>query len=110
MAALETLPNIGKVLAGRLQAAGIETDAQLLKLGDAAAFRRICNELPDDACTHTRLALAGAARGVRWHDLDAELKKQLAEEAHSWLPAGATKDKRLDLAHGRRSSYLHLGR
>lgn len=83
MARLETLPNIGKVLAARLRAAGIETAAQLLQLGDAAAFRRIRTELPDDACTHTRLALAGAVRGVRWHELDAELRKRLAENAHS---------------------------
>ena len=61
MASLDDLPNIGKVLANRLRAAGIATPEALLQLGDAAAFRRIRNELPDDACTHTRLALAGAA-------------------------------------------------
>jgi DNA transformation protein len=81
MAVLETLPNIGKVLAARLRAAGIETDAELLRLGDAAAFRRIRAALPADACTHTRLALAGAARGVRWHDLDAGLRAKLTREA-----------------------------
>ncbi len=80
---LEDLPNIGKVLADRLRAAGIATPAQLLKLGDAAAFRRIRNELPDDACTHTRLALAGAVRGVRWHSLDADLRTKLTAEAHA---------------------------
>jgi DNA transformation protein len=80
---LEDLPNIGKVLADRLRAAAITTPAQLLKLGDAAAFRRIRNELPEDACTHTRLALAGAVRGVRWHSLDADLRARLTAEAHA---------------------------
>jgi DNA transformation protein len=80
---LEDLPNIGEVLADRLRAAGIATPAQLQKLGDTAAFRRIRNELPEDACTHTRLALAGAVRGVRWHSLDADLRARLKEEAHA---------------------------
>jgi DNA transformation protein len=53
----------------------------LKTLGDAKAFRAVRAELPDDACVHTRLALAGAVRGVRWHDLDKGLRKKLAEEA-----------------------------
>lgn len=81
MSAVETLPNIGKVLGERLRRAGIETDTALRKLGDARAFRALRAELPDDACVHTRLALAGAVRGVRWHDLDEELRKTLADEA-----------------------------
>jgi len=83
MSKLEDLPNIGKVLADRLRAAGIADGAALLRLGDAVAFRRIRADLPDDACTHTRLALAGAVRGVRWHALDKSLRTQLAEEAHA---------------------------
>lgn len=83
MSALEDLPNIGKVLAGRLRAAGIATPEQLIRLGDAAAFVRLRTDLPEDACTHTRLALAGAVRGVRWHALDAELRARLAVEARA---------------------------
>ena len=83
MSAVETLPNIGKVLAARLRKAGIETDAGLKKLGDAKAFLRLRAELPEDACVHTRLALAGAVRGVRWHDLDEGLRKTLADEARA---------------------------
>jgi DNA transformation protein and related proteins len=83
MSAVETLPNIGKVLAERLKKAGIETDAQLKTLGDAKAFLRLRAELPDDACVHTRLALAGAVRGVRWHDVDDDLRRTLADEARA---------------------------
>ena len=83
MAALEDLPNIGEVLAGRLRAAGIKDEAALMKLGDAAAFARLRADLPEDACTHTRLALAGAVRGVRWHTLDKALRLKLTEEAHA---------------------------
>jgi len=83
MSAVETLPNIGKVLAERLRKAGIETDTQLKKIGDTKAFVRLRAELPDDACVHTRLALAGAVRGIRWHDLDEGLRKTLADEART---------------------------
>jgi DNA transformation protein and related proteins len=83
MSSVETWPNIGKVLADRLKKAGIETDTQLKTLGDAKAFLRLRAELPDDACVHTRLALAGAVRGVRWHDLDETLRHRLADEARA---------------------------
>jgi DNA transformation protein and related proteins len=82
MSALEDMPNIGRVLADRLRAAGIKDEAALMTLGDGAAFLRIRAELPEDACTHTRLALAGAVRGVRWHSLDADLRQRLKDEAH----------------------------
>jgi DNA transformation protein and related proteins len=83
MTELEELPNIGKVLADRLRASGVGSAEQLLQLGDAAAFRKIRAGLPDDACTHTRLALAGAIRGVRWHSLGQALRAQLTEDAHA---------------------------
>ena len=82
MSKLEDIPNIGGVLARRLRKAGIATAEDLTRLGDAAAFARLRARLPDDACTHTRLALAGAVRGVRWHGLDKALREKLAEEAH----------------------------
>ncbi|RYE09167.1 MAG: hypothetical protein EOP22_10505 [Hyphomicrobiales bacterium] len=81
MSALEHLPNIGKVLAGRLREAGVETAEQLTEIGDAEAFRRIRHVLPDDACVSTRYALAGAVRGVRWHRLTVTQREKLAREA-----------------------------
>lgn len=69
MAAIEDAPNIGKVLGKRLRTVGIETRETLEAMGDADAFLRLCAEFPEDACIHTRLALAGAVRGIRWHDL-----------------------------------------
>lgn len=83
MSDLETLPNIGKILAGRLRQAGIETAEELLAVGDVAAFRRLRAELPEDSCVSTRYALAGAVRGVRWHALDPALRRALAGEATS---------------------------
>lgn len=83
MSDIEDLPNIGKELGQRLRRVGIATDKALLEVGDAKAFGLIRAGLPEDACTHTRLALAGAVRGVRWHSLDKALREQLAAEAHA---------------------------
>jgi DNA transformation protein and related proteins len=80
MSKLETTPNIGPVLAGRLRAAGIATREELEKVGDEAAFSRLRATLPDDACTHTRLALAGAVRNIRWHNLDEKLRAELTRD------------------------------
>lgn len=80
MTDLETTPNIGKVLATRLRQAGITTREQLEQLGDDVAFNKLRATLPDDACKHTRLALAGAVRGVRWHSLDEKLRAELTRD------------------------------
>ena len=74
---IEDTPNIGKVLGGRLRAVGIETRTELAALGDSVAFERLIARYPEDACTHTRLALAGAVRGVRWHSLPQSLRAEL---------------------------------
>jgi DNA transformation protein len=74
---LEDLPNIGPALAGRLPAAGIMTAEEFLALGDEECFARLVQVSPEDACSHTRLALAGATRGIRWHALPSELRRQL---------------------------------
>jgi DNA transformation protein len=77
MSEIESTPNIGKVLGGRLRHVGIETREELEKLGDDKAFQKLVKTYPEDACTHTRLALAGAVRGIRWHDLDEKLRQEL---------------------------------
>jgi DNA transformation protein len=80
---LEETINIGDVLAGRLRAVGIETREELIKVGDKAAFAKLRKSLPDDACVSTRLALAGAVRGVRWFGLDKSLREKLSAEART---------------------------
>jgi DNA transformation protein len=69
MSDIEATPNIGKVLGKRLRAVGIDTREKLEATGDADAFLRLCAAFPEDACVHTRLALAGAVRGLRWMTL-----------------------------------------
>jgi DNA transformation protein len=79
-AALDTLPNIGAVLAGRLAAVGITDVGALRALGEDVAWARIVGTMPADACISSRLALAGAFRGVRWHALPADLRAKLSAD------------------------------
>lgn len=70
----ESAANIGKELGRRLREIGITTHDALKRTGDAKAFAKLVARFPEDACTHTRLALAGAVRGVRWMHLSPELR------------------------------------
>jgi DNA transformation protein and related proteins len=76
---VEDLPNIGKTLGKRLRAVGIETAEEFDRQGDADAFLKLCAQFPEDACVHTRLALAGAARKIRWHDLPQDVQAQVTK-------------------------------
>ncbi|MDX3096540.1 TfoX/Sxy family DNA transformation protein [Streptomyces sp. ME01-24h] len=66
MDSLQQMPNIGAVLAERLRSAGVPDADELRRLGSGGAFAMIREGLPEDACTHTLLALEGAIRGTRW--------------------------------------------
>ncbi|HEY0626726.1 MAG TPA: TfoX/Sxy family DNA transformation protein [Allosphingosinicella sp.] len=79
---IESVPSIGKVLGQRLRDVGITTRGELLAAGDDKAFALLKHALPEDACTHTRLALAGAVRGVHHRDLEPELKSRLTAAMH----------------------------
>ena len=74
---IEELPNIGPVLAERLRAVGVASPDDLLRAGDDEAFARLKAWFPEEACYHTRLALAGAVRGIRHNELAPELKARL---------------------------------
>jgi DNA transformation protein len=53
------------------------TAEQFSALGDDEVFARLVPVSPEDACSHTRLALAGAAHGMRWHALPPGLRHEL---------------------------------
>lgn len=77
MEKLTDLPNIGPVLAGNLERAGIETPDQLRQAGAEEAFLRIRTQVDAAACLHQLEALAGAAAGVRKSLLPPERKAEL---------------------------------
>ena len=76
MGKLVVLPNIGVKLEEQLIVAGIETPEQLRALGSHEAWLRL--RRMDPTVSLTRLyALEGAVRGVRWHLLDEDTKREL---------------------------------
>lgn len=77
MEKLTDLPNIGPVLAGNLEKAGIDTPDRLRELGAEEAFLRIRTRVDPTACLHQLEALAGAAAGVRKSLLPQERKAEL---------------------------------
>lgn len=76
MGKLVVLPNIGVKLEEQLIVAGIDTPEQLCALGSHEAWLRL--RRIDPTVSLTRLyALEGAVRGVRWHLLDEDTKREL---------------------------------
>lgn len=75
---LSKLPNISKVLEGKLNEAGINTQKQLISIGSRQAFLHI-KKNDSGACINMLCALEGSIQGIRWHDLsdkdEQDLKK-----------------------------------
>lgn len=70
-------PNIGPVLAGHLEKAGVAGPEQLRELGAGEAFMRIRAQVDPTACLHMLEALAGAEAGVKKSLLPPERKAEL---------------------------------
>ncbi len=78
MGDLQTLPNIAQKLEAQLEAVGIASADALRKAGSREAWLQIA-AIDPSACYMRLCALEGAIRGVRWHNLDDEIKRELKE-------------------------------
>jgi DNA transformation protein len=78
---LESLVNLGPVAAERLRAVGIETPAQLARVGAVGAYRRLRERFPDDTTQTALYALQGALLDTKWNRLPPALVEQLREQA-----------------------------
>ncbi len=76
---LTKLPNIGPVLAKKLNDIGVQSHADLAEMGSVAALIRIGQTDPT-AFANMLYALEGAIVGVRWHDLPKEHRDNVKEE------------------------------
>ena len=74
---LESLPNIGPVLAGNLRRVGVDTPEALRETGAEQAFLRIRAQVDSAACFHQLTALAGAEAGIPKGELSPERKAEL---------------------------------
>jgi DNA transformation protein len=73
---LTKFPNIGPVLAEKLNKIGITTFDQLVDLGSIEAVLRI-GERDMSICYSMLYALEGAIRGIRWHGIPKDQRAQL---------------------------------
>ena len=73
---LTQLPNIGKILAEDLLAAGIANAQTLKDMGAKNAFLALKMDDPG-ACFNKLCALEGAVEGIRWHHLTPDKKAEL---------------------------------
>lgn len=76
MDTLESMPNIGWEMSGKLIRAGIASSGELIALGSREAFIRLKAQ-DAGACLSSLCALEGAVQGTRWHNLPDEKKKEL---------------------------------
>ena len=79
MKVLTDLPNIGITLADKLNAIGIETKQDLIRIGSENAIIKISTITNSGACINMLYALEGAIQGIRWHGLDNDRKQELKE-------------------------------
>lgn len=68
---LSEMINIGKKLEKELNAIGINSSDDLIKMGSIEAARKL------DSCANQLFALEGAIQGVRWHELDKGYRDEL---------------------------------
>jgi DNA transformation protein len=80
---LISLPNIGKIMAERLNEAGIDSAEQLFRLGSKDAFMKMV-AADDEVCISILYSLEGAIQGIRWHDLDPKRREELKKYYFAW--------------------------
>lgn len=82
MGGLSRLPNIGNVVEGQLNQAGIFTEEELRSAGAKQAWLQI-QKIDASACIHRLLALEGAIRGVKKKELPDDVKADL-KDFYQW--------------------------
>lgn len=82
MGELAKLVNIGPKLEEQLRQVGVSTPEELKAAGSREVWLRI-KAIGPSACIMRLSALEGAIRGIRWHDLDADVKADLSTFYHA---------------------------
>ncbi len=83
---LTQLPNIGPVLAEKLNQIGVNTYADLAEMGSVEALIRI-GQTDITAFANMLYALEGAILGVRWHSIPKEHREKLKEHFYQSISA-----------------------
>ena len=78
MSELTLMMNIGKEMAGKLTAVGIDSPERLMEAGAKLAFVKLKEAYPNVCLVHL-YALEGAVRNMEFNALSEETKKDLKE-------------------------------
>ncbi len=78
MSELTLMMNIGKEMAGKLTAVGIDSPERLMEAGAKQAFVKLKEAYPNVCLVHL-YALEGAVRNMEFNALSEETKKDLKE-------------------------------
>ncbi len=78
MSDLTLMMNIGKEMAGKLTAVGIDSPERLMEAGAKQAFVKLKEAYPNVCLVHL-YALEGAVRNMEFNALSEETKKDLKE-------------------------------
>lgn len=83
---LESLRNIGKVIAGKLAKIGITTKSQFLKQDPYKVFNRLLTEVDPTLCRCALAAVVGATKDVPWHVITKQSSKEFERRypKHRW--------------------------
>lgn len=78
MSELVSMMNIGKEMAKKLTAVGIDSSEQLMEAGSKQAFLKLKERYPQVCLVHL-YALEGAIQNVEFNSLSEDMKKELKE-------------------------------
>ncbi|RPJ55222.1 MAG: competence protein TfoX [Acidobacteria bacterium] len=73
---LESLPNVGRVIAGKLRKIGIRTVSEFLERDPYDVFDELRTEADPELCRCALASIVGARYGVKWHQITAESARE----------------------------------
>ncbi len=83
---LESLPNIGKVIAGNLRSIGIQTKEEFLARDPYEVFHELTQKVDPTLCRCALASIIGAYEGIVWHKITKHAAKEYDEQypKHRW--------------------------
>ncbi len=83
---LESLPNIGKVIAGKLRKTGINTKEEFIEQDPYEVFDELLEKIDPTLCRCALASIVGAAEDIPWHKITKQTAKEYEKlhPEHKW--------------------------
>ena len=83
---LESLPNIGKITAGKLRRIGITSKKEFLKRDPYKVFDELREKVDPTLCRCALAGIVGAKKGVPWHKITKDSAREYEKKhpKHVW--------------------------